>query len=161
MPRVRAGLFVLVSACGLFLFLCVLFGSDIPTWEIREKFGDRTNLLVTDLAMARDLAKCLGRNTVALMRGHGSTVVARDLREVVFTSVYMELNANLLMQSLTLGAGEVTYLSEGEIKTNTKNHTSKTNERGWENWCNRVGRPYVAREWVAGEGFSRTDGDFR
>jgi ribulose-5-phosphate 4-epimerase/fuculose-1-phosphate aldolase len=143
------------------MHMCAPIGSDIPTWDIRDKFGDRTNLLVTDLAMARDLAKCLGQNTVALMRGHGSTVVARDLREVVFTSVYMELNANLLMQSLTLGEGEVTYLSDGEIAAITKGRAGFTFERGWENWCNRVGRPYVAREWVAGEGFSRTDGNFR
>jgi len=143
------------------MHMCAPIGGDIPTWDIRDKFGDRTNLLVTDLAMARDLAKCLGQNTVALMRGHGSTVVARDLREVVFTSVYMELNANLLMQSLTLGEGEVTYLSDGEIEAITKGRAGFTFERGWENWCNKVGRAYVAREWVAGEGFSRTDGNFR
>src|SRR3569833_547212 len=143
------------------MHMCAPIGSDIPTWDIRDTFGDRTNLLVTDLAMARDLAKCLGANTVALMRGHGSTVVARDLREVVFTSVYMEMNANLLMQSLTLGDGEVTYLSDGEIEAITKGRAGFTFERGWENWCNKVGRPYVAREWVAGEGFSRTDGNFR
>ena len=78
-----------------------------------------------------------------------------------FTSVYMEVNANLLLQSLTLGEGEVTYLSDGEIAAITKGRAGFTFERGWENWCNRVGRHYVAREWVAGEGFSRTDGSFR
>jgi HCOMODA/2-hydroxy-3-carboxy-muconic semialdehyde decarboxylase len=95
------------------------------------------------------------------MRGHGSIVVARGLREVVFTSVYMEINASLLMQSLALGNGEVTYLSDGEIEAITKARAGFTFERGWENWCNRVGRPYIAKEWTAGEGFSRTDGSFR
>ena len=155
--------FSVTSKCRMrpIMHMCAPIGADIPTWDIRDKFGDRTNLLVTDLEMARDLAKCLDQNTVALMRGHGSTVVARGLREVVFTSVYMELNANLLMQSLTLGEGEVTYLSEGEIEAITKGRAGFTFERGWENWCNRVGRPYLAKEWTAGEGFSRTDGNFR
>ena len=31
-------------------------------------------------------------------------------------------------------------------------------ERGWENWCRRVGRPYVPSNWDMGEGFSKTDG---
>ena len=53
------------------MHMCAPIGGDIPTWDIRDRFGDRTNLLVTDLAMARDLAKCLGRNTVALMREIG------------------------------------------------------------------------------------------
>ena len=33
-----------------------------------------------------------------------------------------------------------------------------TFERGWENWCNRVGRPYVSGVWETGSGYSRTDG---
>lgn len=143
------------------MHMCAPIGGDIPTWDIRDRFGDRTNLLVTDLAMARDFAQCLGQRTVALMRGHGSTVVGRSLREVVFTSVYMELNASLLMQSLALGEGEVTYLSDGEIEAITKARAGFSFERGWENWCNRVGRPYIPKEWTAGEGFSRTDGDLR
>jgi len=137
------------------MHMCAPIGNDIPNWDIRDKFGDKTNLLVTDMAMGRDLAQCLGHRTVALMRGHGSTVVGRSLREVVFTSVYMEINAGLLMQSLSLG--DVVYLSDGEIETITKARAGFTFERGWENWCHRAGRPYVAREWNMGEGFSRSD----
>ena len=47
------------------------------------------------------------------------------------------------------------------IEAITKGRSGVTFDRGWENWCNRVGRPYGAREWVAGERFSRTDGNFR
>ena len=137
------------------MHMCAPIGGHIPTWDIRDKFGDTTNLLVTELAMGRDLAKCLGENTVALMRGHGSTVVGHSLREAVFTSVYMEINANLLLQSLSLG--EVTYLSDGEIEAITKGRAGFTLERGWENWCRRVSRPYVPGKWNTGEGFSRTD----
>ena len=47
------------------------------------------------------------------MRGHGCVVVGRSLREVVFTSIYTEINAQMLGKALAMG--EVTYLSDGEI----------------------------------------------
>jgi ribulose-5-phosphate 4-epimerase/fuculose-1-phosphate aldolase len=50
-------------------------GTEVPVWDIADKFGD-TNLLVTNMAQASDLAKCLGGNTVALMRGHGFAAAA-------------------------------------------------------------------------------------
>jgi HCOMODA/2-hydroxy-3-carboxy-muconic semialdehyde decarboxylase len=137
------------------MHMCAPMGDDIPTWDIRTKFGDCTNLLVTDLAMGRDLAACLGDRTVTLMRGHGSTVAARSLREVVFTSVYMELNADMQMKAMAMG--DVEYLSEGEISAIKRGRAGYTFERGWENWCNRVGRPYAPSSREFGEGFSRTD----
>jgi len=137
------------------MHMCAPIGDDIPTWDIRTKFGNCTNLLVTDLAMGRDLAACLGDRTVTLMRGHGSTVAARSLREVVFTSVYMELNADMQMKAMAMG--DVDYLSEGEIAAIKRGRAGYTFERGWENWCNRVRRPYVPGDREFGEGFSRTD----
>jgi HCOMODA/2-hydroxy-3-carboxy-muconic semialdehyde decarboxylase len=119
--------------------MCAPIGGDIPNWDIRTGFGDCTNLLVTSMEMGRDLAQHLGNRTVSLMRGHGSVLVGQSLREVVFTSVYMELNAAMLMQAL--GMGEVTYLSDGEIDTIKRARSGFTFERGWENWCHQVGRP--------------------
>lgn len=130
-------------------------GDDIPNWDIRTAFGDCTNLLVTSMAMGRDLAACLGGRTVALMRGHGSVVVGRSLREVVFTSVYMEMNADMQIRSLAMG--DIAYLSEGEIGAITTARAGFTWERGWESWCRRVGRPYVPQRWDTGPGFSQTD----
>src|SRR3954451_8692855 len=124
------------------MHMCGPIGSHIPNWDIRTKFGD-TNLLVTSMEMGRDFAKTLGAHTVALMRGHGCSVVGRSVREVVFTSVYMELNAEMLIKALQMG--EVVYLSDGEIAAITKARAGFTFERGWENWCRRVGRPYVPR----------------
>ena len=43
-------------------------GANVPVWDIADKFGD-TNVLVTNMEQGRDLAKCLGGNNVALMRG--------------------------------------------------------------------------------------------
>jgi HCOMODA/2-hydroxy-3-carboxy-muconic semialdehyde decarboxylase len=136
------------------MHMCGPIGSTIPNWDIRRKFGD-TNLLVTSMEMGRDFAATLGGNTVALMRGHGCSVVGRSIREVVFTSIYMELNAEMLIKALSMG--EVVHLSDGEIAAITKGRAGFTFERGWENWCRRVGRPYVPRSSDMGEGFSKTD----
>ncbi len=130
-------------------------GRDVPNWDIRTKFGDSTNLLVTSMEMGRDLAKSLGSRTMALMRGHGCVVVGTSLREAVFTSIYNEINAQMLGKALALG--EVIYLSDGEIAANIKGRAGFTFERGWENWCREVGRPYYPLAWEMGPGFSRTD----
>ena len=138
------------------MHLSAPIGDDIPSWDIRTKFGDCTNLLVTNLEMARDLAESLGTRTMALMRGHGCVVVGSSLRDAVFTSVYMEINAEMQLKAMSMG--EVTYLSAGEIRAVKTGRGGFTLERGWENWCNRVGRPYVPHELSIGEGFSRSDG---
>ena len=68
----------------------------------------------------------------------------------------MEKNADMLIKSLTIG-DEVEYLSDGEIEIATRGRAGFTFERGWENWCNKTGRPYVAQDWEMGPGFSQTD----
>ncbi len=105
--------------------------------------------------MARDLAKTLGGRRVSLMRGHGSIIVGKSIREVVFNANYMEKNADMLIKAL--GMGEVEYLSDGEVATADKGRAGFTLERGWENWCSKVNRPYISQEWEMGPGFSKTD----
>lgn len=140
---------------GAIMHMASPIGSHVPNWDIREKFGDSTNLLVTNMETGRDFANTLGSRTMAMMRGHGSTVIGRSLREAVFTSVYMEINAEMLGKALTWG--EVTYLSDGEVAANTSGRAGFTLERGWENWCRQVGRPYYPESWEMGAGYSLTD----
>ncbi len=138
------------------MHMCAPIGTDIPTWDISHKFGT-TNLLVTSMEMGRDLAETLGGRTVALMRGHGSVVAGKSLRDVVFTSVYLEINADMLIKAYQLGDGEVMSMSEGEVGVATKGRAGFTYERGWENWCRLTERPYYPMEWEMGPGFSKTD----
>src|SRR5262245_56707279 len=81
---------------------CGVIGSDIPAWDIRDKFGE-TNHLVVNMDQGRDLARCLGDRRVALMKRHGCVVAGRTLREAVATAIYLQVNARLLLQSLQLG----------------------------------------------------------
>jgi ribulose-5-phosphate 4-epimerase/fuculose-1-phosphate aldolase len=124
------------------MHMCASMGTEVPIWDSRTAFGD-TNLLVTNLAMARDLVATLGNRPVALMRGHGCVVTGESLREVVFNSIYLELNADLQMKALSLG--DVIYLSDGEVAAVLSTRASFTYERAWERWCRRAGRPYDVR----------------
>ncbi len=121
------------------MHMCASMGTDVPTWDSRTRFGD-TNLLVTSMDMARDLAAALGPRSVALMRGHGCVIAGSSLRDVVFNAVYLELNADLQMKASTLG--KITFLSDGEVDAILSTRRSFTYERAWERWCRRAGRPY-------------------
>jgi HCOMODA/2-hydroxy-3-carboxy-muconic semialdehyde decarboxylase len=114
-------------------------GSSVPVWDIADKFGD-TNLLVTNIDQGRDLAKCLGANKVALMRGHGFASAGRSLIEVVRMSVYLPRNARALLRARHLG-GEIKYLSQGEIDARNRGYSPYSTEtwRAWEYWANKAG----------------------
>ena len=54
-------------------------------------------------------------------------------------SVYLQVNAGLLLDSLRLG--EVKYLSPGEIELMSASQMRPTSQdRAWEYWANRAGR---------------------
>ena len=114
-------------------------GMNVPVWDIADKFGD-TNVLVTNMAQARDLGKCLAKNNVALMRGHGFAAAARSLIEVVRMSVYLPLNARDLLRAKHLG-GRIKYLSQGEIDARNRGYSPYSTEtwRAWEYWANKAG----------------------
>ena len=120
-----------------FLHMCAHIGHEVPTWDSRDKFGD-TTLLVSDMAMGRDLARLLGAHPTTLMRGHGATVVGRSVRHAVFVSVYLEVGAKLQMQAMALG--EIKFLSAGEIDQIVARLNDYTLNRAWENWARRAGR---------------------
>ena len=114
-------------------------GPEVPIWDVRHEFGD-TDLLVTSMAMGRDLVKTLGKGRTALMRGHGCVVAGPDLRQTVYTAVYLELNAKLQMQAEAMG--RVKFLSKGEVDKVTSTTTPTNVNRAWENWCRKAERPF-------------------
>ena len=113
-------------------------GEHVPVWDIRDRFGD-TNLLVTNIAQGRDLAKALGKHNVALMRGHGFVAAARSLIEVVRMSVYVPRNARVQYRAMQLG--EPKPLSAGEIAARNAGYKPYSPEtwRAWEYWATRAG----------------------
>jgi len=70
---------------------------------------------------------------VVLMRGHGAVAVGASLPQVVFRSVYTEVNARLQAQAIALGGGNVTYLSPEEA-ARAEAAIAGTLGRPWELW---------------------------
>jgi HCOMODA/2-hydroxy-3-carboxy-muconic semialdehyde decarboxylase len=113
-------------------------GSHVPVWDIDEKFGDATNLLVVNMEQGRDMAQRLGKNSVVLMRGHGFSAAADGLLKLVRMSVYLPRNARILLAAMRMG--EFKALSANEIKTrNNFRAGSPEMQRGWEFWARRAG----------------------
>lgn len=110
-------------------------GLHVPVWDIRDAFGD-TNLLVSNIAQGRDLARVLAQNSVVLMRGHGFAVAGRNLIEVVGLSVFVPKNARVLMNALRLGP--VTALSAGELEQIHHGPRPYDWARAWEYWSRRA-----------------------
>jgi len=118
--------------------LAALIGPELPVWDIRDNFHD-TSMLVTTMDQGRDLAHSLGDRRVALMRGHGCVIAGKSIREVVMASIYLQVNAGLLLESLRLG--DVKYLTPGEIELMSEGQMRPTaQERAWEYWANRAGQ---------------------
>lgn len=114
-----------------------VIGADIQTWESQDEFGD-TNMLVDSMEMGHSLARALGKNRVALLRGHGCICVADNIRAVCMISIELKDNASLIQQ--TLQTGQVKYLSDGEIeKTSAMLLGSMPLARAWDYWVARAG----------------------
>jgi ribulose-5-phosphate 4-epimerase/fuculose-1-phosphate aldolase len=111
-------------------------GLHTPLFEIRNTAGDASDLLIRSNALGASLAECLGNANVVLMRGHGATVVAGSLKQVVFRAVYTQLNAELQIQALQLG--DVDYLSEGETVATTASVGGQV-DRAWALWESELG----------------------
>jgi ribulose-5-phosphate 4-epimerase/fuculose-1-phosphate aldolase len=114
-----------------------VIGAEVPVWDIRTKFGD-TDMLVRSLEQGRDLAAALGNNTCVLIRGHGAVVAGASVERAVLTAIYLEVNANVLLQSQALGAPEP--LTAGEIARSSETQFSPLAlDRTWEYYCQRAG----------------------
>jgi ribulose-5-phosphate 4-epimerase/fuculose-1-phosphate aldolase len=125
---------------------CGTIGSEVPVWDAQHSFGD-TDLLVSNTSMGLDLARAFGNGNCALMRGHGSTVAGKSIREAVYTAFYLEVNAELQLQASRLG--KIAFLTHGEIeKVNSRLSRGKPGEgfdRFWEYWCRRAGGTFSTR----------------
>ena len=114
-------------------------GEEVHTWDSRDQFGD-TNLLVSTNEMGDSLAAFLGKRPAALMRGHGTVVVGKSIPEMVFISYYLQINAEVLIRSQSLG--KVRYLSPEEVKLSAAlNLSPLAQDRVWEDWVLQAGFP--------------------
>ena len=115
-----------------------VIGEHIPLWDIRDKFGDATDMLVRNMEQGRDLTVALEDNTCLLMRGHGAVIAGKTIKEAVVTSIYLMINAKI--QTVAMAMGNPVYLSAGEIENMTNVQFSPlATDRMWEAFCLRAG----------------------
>jgi HCOMODA/2-hydroxy-3-carboxy-muconic semialdehyde decarboxylase len=108
-----------------------------PVFDIRGSIKGVSDLLIRTADLGAALAQSFECGCAVLQRGHGSTVVARSLREVVFRAVYLEVNAKLQAQAMALGP--ITFLTEGEARLATAVNAEAAVSRAWDMWASRVG----------------------
>jgi ribulose-5-phosphate 4-epimerase/fuculose-1-phosphate aldolase len=104
---------------------------DVPVFEIRDAAGT-SNMLVSNAKLGKALADTLGDRSVALMRGHGSVVVAATIPMAVFRAHYSNVNAQLQSQAIALG-GSVSYLL-GDESQKTLAVIDQIHGRAWDLW---------------------------
>ncbi len=122
-------------------------GTEVPVWDIADKFGNGTNLLVTNREQGLDLAAKLGpTNKVVLMRGHGFSAVHPHLIGLITMSVYLPANARVLLESLRLG--DVRYMSDEEAAARFDNDPmAPAARRGWRMWAKKAGVGDLLADW--------------
>ena len=118
--------------CHMSAFLA----DGIPNFEIRDGFG-MTDLLIRNNDHGRALAETLGKNNVALMRGHGNVCVGPNIMTAVYRAVYTEVNAKLQAQAIALG-GDITFMEPQECALIT-GRKDLNFDRPWRMWKERIG----------------------
>jgi ribulose-5-phosphate 4-epimerase/fuculose-1-phosphate aldolase len=104
-------------------------GEGLPVFEIR-KVKKGSDLLVRDPKLGAALAKSLGKQAAALMRGHGSVTVGENLQRAVGRSVYLEQSARMQLQALSLSK-RIVFLDAAEVKASSPVQDYK---RAWPMW---------------------------
>ena len=110
-------------------------GEGVPKYEIRDA-GGMTNMLVRTAPLGAALADVLGDHPMALMRGHGATMVGKTIRHSVYRAVYAALNAQIQMEAMRFG-GQVTYLAKEEAD-NYERYIDEVIHRPWNMWVREV-----------------------
>jgi ribulose-5-phosphate 4-epimerase/fuculose-1-phosphate aldolase len=105
-------------------------GAGVPIFEIRDAAG-MTDMLIRTPALGRALAATLADKPMALMRGHGATMVGLSIPMVVYRSIYAALNAALQMEAMRLGTPIFLEPEEARRAEATNNGAL---DRAWALW---------------------------
>ncbi len=118
------------------MHLGAIVGHKVPMWDQYDEFGD-TNLLLVKPEEGASLARTLGQAPLVLMKGHGATVVASTIQELMFRTVYSCRNAEYQYAAAMLG--KVVPLRPGEVDLAAQINAMPTATfRTWEYWQVRL-----------------------
>jgi ribulose-5-phosphate 4-epimerase/fuculose-1-phosphate aldolase len=112
-------------------------GVMVPFWDEQAEFGD-TDMLVSTPEQGSSLAMALNEHSAVLLRNHGAVVVGNTVRELVMRSIQLCRNADVILQSRTLGVPRP--LSAGEVElSGAKNLEPRVLQRVWDYHLMRAG----------------------
>jgi len=125
-----------------------LGAAPVPVYDVAEHIEDGSDLLVREGTLARELARHFDDGcAVALMRGHGFTVVAERIELAVLRAIYTQKNAVVQTAAMTLCAAVnpsggapgrgIRYLSEEEAVA-AAHMTRWSAKRPWGLWLREV-----------------------
>jgi HCOMODA/2-hydroxy-3-carboxy-muconic semialdehyde decarboxylase len=118
--------------------MAAFVAEGVPVFDIRAAAG-MTDLLVGDAKLGRALAQALGSKPAALMRHHGAVVVATSVPTAVGRSIYLDLNARIQIQTMTLGgSGTFSYIDPAEARLRMADPNEYS--RAWELWKRKLNR---------------------
>ncbi|HEY3160754.1 MAG TPA: class II aldolase/adducin family protein [Vicinamibacterales bacterium] len=92
----------------------------VPMFEIRKVQG-QVGMLIDNNKVAAALAETLGNKTVALMRGHGAVIVGSSIPDAVSSAIFLDVNARVQAQTIALGGGTISYLTQADLAPPTPN----------------------------------------
>jgi ribulose-5-phosphate 4-epimerase/fuculose-1-phosphate aldolase len=98
---------------------------NVPRFEIRDVEGENNGILIHNSVSGAAVAKALGNSPLVLMRGHGMAVVGPSVRHTVYRAIYTQLNAQIQLQAMLIGAGKINFLNPMEAA-----NVDATNEGG-------------------------------
>ncbi len=114
--------------------MSAFLGEGVPKYEIRNA-GGMTNMLVRTAPLGKALADVLGDKPMALMRGHGATMVGDTIRIAVYRAVYAAMNAKIQLEAMRFG--EVTYLAKEEAELYER-YIGEVVHRPWNMWVREI-----------------------
>jgi len=91
----------------------------VPVFEVRSVQG-QVGMLIDNNKVGAALAQTLGKNTVALLRGHGVAIVGVSVPDAVSSAIFTDVNARAQMQAVALG-GNIHYLTQADMAPPTPN----------------------------------------
>ena len=116
--------------------MAAFVGDGLPNFEIRDA-QKGTDLLVKTPYLGQALAKVLGKQPAALMRGHGSVTVGESLPRAVGRSIYLEMSARMQMQAMMIAGpgGKLVFIDEAEQNASVP---AQEYNRAWPLWRERA-----------------------
>jgi HCOMODA/2-hydroxy-3-carboxy-muconic semialdehyde decarboxylase len=119
--------------------MAAFLAAGVPIWD-PESTGDpeAAGILVRNAALGASLAATLGNKPVALLRGHGAVVQARELKNAVKNAIFLEANARMQTAAIALG-GQIKYISVDEAKAMLQARGDP--DRAWDYWKRRAFGP--------------------